>query len=92
VVFGVGAPLSYRRVLAPDSFPHTGSRRVTFDEVTLSHTQGQGVADAVLTPLHAPPTPAPAASIPTHLVTVRQWGKQPYYRPAKGELINGLIN
>jgi len=43
---------------------------VTFDEVTLSHPQGQGVADAISTPLHAPPTPAPPVSIPTHLVTV----------------------
>jgi len=72
VAFGVGALLSYRSVLAPDSLPHTGRRRVTFDEVTLSHPQGQGVADAISTPLHAPraPTPAPAVSIPTHLVTI----------------------
>jgi len=48
----------------------TGSRRVTFDEVTLSHPQGQGVTDAISTPQHVPPTPAPTVSIPTHLVTV----------------------
>jgi len=70
VAFGVGAPLSYHSVLAPDSLPHTGSRRVTFDEVTLSHPQGQGVADAISTPLQVPPTPALPVSIPTHLVTV----------------------
>jgi len=70
VAFGVGALLSYRSVLAPDSLPHTGRRRVTFDGVTLSHPQGQGVADAISTPLHAPPTPAPPVCIPTHLVTV----------------------
>jgi len=41
------------------------------DEVTLSpHPQRQGVADAISTPLHTPPTPAPPVSIPTHLVTV----------------------
>jgi len=57
-------------VLAPDSLPHTGRRRVTFDEVTLSHPQGQGVTDAISTPLHTPTTPAPPVSIPTHLVTV----------------------
>jgi len=50
--------------------PHTGSRRVTFDEVALSNLQGQGVADTVSTPLHASPTPVPPGSIPTHLVTV----------------------
>jgi len=70
VAFGVGAPLSYRSVLTLDSLPHTGSRRATSDEVVLSNLQGQGVADAVSTPLHASPTPAPPASIPTHLVTV----------------------
>jgi len=36
---------------------------VTFDEVTLSHPQGQGVADAISTPLHAPPTPASTLSL-----------------------------
>jgi len=40
VAFGVEAPLSCRSVLASDSLPHTGSRRVAFDEVTLSHPQG----------------------------------------------------
>jgi len=70
VAFGVGALLSYRSVLAPDSLPRTGRRCVTFDDVTLSHLQGQGVVDAISTPLHAPPTPAPLVSIPTHLVTV----------------------
>jgi len=43
---------------------------VTFDEVALSNPQGNGVADAVSTPLHVSPTPAPPGSIPTHLVTV----------------------
>jgi len=70
VAFGVGALLSNRSVLAPHSLPHTGRRFVTFDEVTLSHLKGQGVADAISTPLQAPPTPAPPVSIPTHLVTV----------------------
>ena len=70
VPFGVGAHLSYRSVLAPHSLPHTGRRCVTFDEVTLSHPKGQGVADAISTPLQVPPTPAPPVSIPTHLVTV----------------------
>jgi len=40
VAIGVGASLSYRSVLAPDSLPHTSSCRVTFDEETLSHLQG----------------------------------------------------
>jgi len=70
VSFGVGALLSYRSILAPLSLPHTGRRCVTFDEVTLSHPKGQGVADAISTPLQAPPTPAPPVSMPTHLVTV----------------------
>jgi len=72
VAFGVRAPLSYRSVLSPHSLPHTGRSCVTLDEVTLSHPhwQGQGVADAISTPLQAPPTPAPPVSIPTHLVTV----------------------
>jgi len=69
VAFGVGALLSYRSVLA-HSLPHTVRSGVTLDEVTLSHPQGQGVADAISTPLQAPPTPAPPVSIPTHLVTV----------------------
>jgi len=69
VAFGLGAPLSYSSVLAPDSLPHTGIRRATFDEVALSNPQGQDVTDAVSTPLDASPTPAPPASIPTHLVT-----------------------
>ena len=47
VAFGVRTPLSYRSVLAPDSLPYTGSRRVTFDEVALLNPQGNGVADAV---------------------------------------------
>jgi len=70
VAFGVRAPIPYHSVLAPDPLKHTGSRRVAFDEVTLSHLQGQGVADAISTPLHTPPTPALPVSIPTHLVTV----------------------
>jgi hypothetical protein len=70
VAFGVGALLSYRSILTPLSLPHTGRRCVTFDEVTLSHPKGQDVADAISTPLQAPPTPAPPVSIPTHLVTV----------------------
>ena len=44
---------------------------MTFDELALSNPQGQGVVDAVPTPLHVSPTPAPSASIPTHLVTAR---------------------
>jgi len=71
VAFGIGAPLSYRSVLAPDSLPHTGSRHVTFNDANLSQPQGKGVADAISTPLHALPTPALPVSIPTHLVTVR---------------------
>jgi len=71
VAFGVGAPLSYRSVLAHDSLPHTGSRRVTFDDATLSLPQGHGVVDGISTPLHVPPTPALPVSITTHLVTVR---------------------
>ena len=67
--FGVGIPLSFRGVLTPDSLPRTGSRRVTFDRVALSNPQGKGVANAVSTQLHASLTPAPPASIPTHLVT-----------------------
>jgi len=51
VAFGVGGLLSYRSVLAPHSLPHTGRRCVTFDEVTLSHPQGQGVSDSISTPL-----------------------------------------
>ena len=70
MAFGVGTLLSYRSVLAPDSLPLTDSRRVTFDEVTLSHPQGQGVTDAISTPLHVPPTSAPPVSIPTQLVSV----------------------
>jgi len=70
VTFGVGALLSYRSVLAPHSLLHKGRSCVTLDEVTLSHPQGQGVTDAISTPLQAPPTPAPPVSIPTHLVTV----------------------
>ena len=54
-----------------DSLPHTGSRHVTFNDANLSQPQGKGVADAISTPLHAPPTPALPVSIPTHLVTVR---------------------
>ena len=42
---------------------------MTFEEVTLSHLQEQGLADVISTPLDAPLTPAPPASIPTHLVT-----------------------
>jgi len=38
----VGAPLYYCSMLAPDSLPQTGSRRVTIDEATISHPQGQG--------------------------------------------------
>jgi len=45
------------------------SRRVTFDGVALSSPHGQGVLDTVSTPPHVSPTPAPPASIPTHLVT-----------------------
>ena len=56
-------------MLPSDSLPHTGSRRVTFDGLALSSLQGQGVLDAVSTPPHVSPTPAPPASIPTHLVT-----------------------
>ena len=70
MVLGIGASLSYRSVLPPDSLPHTGSRRVTFDEVALSSPQRQGVVDAVSIQLHASPTPAPLASIPTHLIFV----------------------
>ena len=70
VAFGVKTPLSYRSVLAPEFLLHTGSRRVTFDEVSLSHPQGQGMADVISTPLHEPPTPALPVSIPTHLVSV----------------------
>jgi len=44
---------------------------VVFDGVALSNPQGQGVADAISTPLQASPTPAPPGSIPSHLVTVR---------------------
>jgi len=62
--------LSYSSVLSPDSLLHTVRRCVTLDEVTLSHPQGQGVADAISTPLHTPPTPAPPVSIPIQLVMV----------------------
>ena len=55
VAFGLGAPLSYSSVITPDSLPHTGSRCVNFDEVALSNPQGQGVVDAVSTPLDASP-------------------------------------
>jgi len=64
--------------------PHTGSRRVTLDEVAFSNPQGQGVADAVSTPLYASPTPSPPDSIPTHLVTV---GPGPH---ASDSGLNGL--
>jgi len=47
MALSVGDLLSYRSVLVPDSLPHTGRRRVTFDEVTLSHPQGQGVTDVI---------------------------------------------
>ena len=70
VALDTGASLSYRSVLPPDSLPHTGSRRVTFDGVALSNPQGQGVANAVSKQIHASPTPALPASIPTHLVIV----------------------
>ena len=70
VDLSVGALLSYHRVLAPDTPPHTGSCRVTSDEVALSNPQGKGMVDAVSTSLHASLTSAPPGSIPTHLVTV----------------------
>jgi len=47
VALGVGDLLSYHGVLAPDSLLHTGRRRVTFDEITLSHPQGQGFCVAL---------------------------------------------
>jgi len=53
VALGVGAPLSYCSVLAPDLLPYTGSSRVIFDEVALSNPQVKSMVDAVSTPLHA---------------------------------------
>ena len=40
MALGIGACLSYRSVLPPDSLPHTDGRRVTFDGVALSIQQG----------------------------------------------------
>jgi len=69
VAFGIGVSLSYNSVLPPASLPLTCSRRVTFAGLALSCLQVQGVLDAVSTPQYVSPTPAPPASIPTHLVT-----------------------
>ena len=80
MALSVGDLLSYRSVLTPD----LGRRRVTFDDVNLSHPQGQGVTDVISTPLHAPPTAAPPVSIPNHFVMFHHASLQVYcwYRSA----------
>jgi len=67
VAFGSSCSLSYQSMSATDSLPHANSRCVTLDVVNPSNPQGQGVVEAVSTPLHTSPTPAPPGSVPTHL-------------------------